>query len=104
MLEFEGPPLDPAIVSAQPMKPLQIVDMPQMVCPPGTSLWPDPGVDAMMQYPLCVLHRRLMSVCHWDEALGVLMLFLFQFAQSPASHNPTPFLFNLSPRKYVAII
>lgn len=29
MLEFEGPPLDPAIVSAQPMKP------PQMVCPPG---------------------------------------------------------------------
>uniref|UniRef100_A0A8C5D0H3 Cell cycle associated protein 1b n=1 Tax=Gadus morhua TaxID=8049 RepID=A0A8C5D0H3_GADMO len=37
MLEFEGPPLDPAIVSAQPMKPPQIVDMPQMVCPPGTS-------------------------------------------------------------------
>uniref|UniRef100_A0A8C5BZ24 Cell cycle associated protein 1b n=1 Tax=Gadus morhua TaxID=8049 RepID=A0A8C5BZ24_GADMO len=34
MLEFEGPPLDPAIVSAQPMKPPQIVDMPQMVCPP----------------------------------------------------------------------
>lgn len=29
MLEFEGPPLDPAIVSAQPMKP------PQMVCPSG---------------------------------------------------------------------
>uniref|UniRef100_A0A672ME41 Caprin-1-like n=1 Tax=Sinocyclocheilus grahami TaxID=75366 RepID=A0A672ME41_SINGR len=29
MLEFEGPPLDPAIVSAQPMKPAQ------MVCPPG---------------------------------------------------------------------
>ncbi|KAG7253995.1 hypothetical protein CRUP_023412, partial [Coryphaenoides rupestris] len=34
MLEFEGPPLDPAIVSAQPMKPPQIVDLPQMVCPP----------------------------------------------------------------------
>ncbi|XP_051544872.1 caprin-1-like isoform X2 [Myxocyprinus asiaticus] len=29
MLDFEGPPLDPAIVSAQPMKPLQ------MVCPPA---------------------------------------------------------------------
>ncbi|XP_052001822.1 caprin-1-like isoform X2 [Xyrauchen texanus] len=28
MLDFEGPPLDPAIVSAQPMKPAQ------MVCPP----------------------------------------------------------------------
>uniref|UniRef100_A0A8C1CUA4 Cell cycle associated protein 1a n=1 Tax=Cyprinus carpio carpio TaxID=630221 RepID=A0A8C1CUA4_CYPCA len=27
MLEFEGPPLDPAIVSAQPMKPAQMVPM-----------------------------------------------------------------------------
>ena len=44
MLEFEGPPLDPAIVSAQPMKPPQIVDLPQMVCPPGTSLEFELGV------------------------------------------------------------
>ncbi|XP_076159588.1 caprin-1b isoform X1 [Alosa pseudoharengus] len=34
MLEFDGPPIDPAIVSAQPMKPAQSMDMPQMVCPP----------------------------------------------------------------------
>uniref|UniRef100_A0A672MMV0 Caprin-1-like n=1 Tax=Sinocyclocheilus grahami TaxID=75366 RepID=A0A672MMV0_SINGR len=33
MLEFEGPPLDPAIVSAQPMKPAQM-----MVCPPESRL------------------------------------------------------------------
>ncbi|XP_056611276.1 caprin-1a [Triplophysa dalaica] len=32
MLEFEGPPLDPAIVSAQPMIPAQ------MVCPPESRL------------------------------------------------------------------
>ncbi|XP_052416831.1 caprin-1-like isoform X1 [Carassius gibelio] len=32
MLEFEGPPLDPAIVSAQPMKPVQ------MGCPPESRL------------------------------------------------------------------
>ncbi|XP_051962672.1 caprin-1-like isoform X1 [Xyrauchen texanus] len=32
MLDFEGPPLDPAIVSAQPMKPLQ------MVCPPAHTV------------------------------------------------------------------
>ncbi|XP_051570923.1 caprin-1-like isoform X2 [Myxocyprinus asiaticus] len=31
MLDFEGPPLDPAIVSAQPMKPAQ------MVCPPADT-------------------------------------------------------------------
>jgi len=46
MLEFEGPPLDPAIVSAQPMKPPQIVDLPQMVCPPGTSHWVRTGCTA----------------------------------------------------------
>ncbi|KAL4613486.1 caprin-1-like isoform X1 [Arapaima gigas] len=34
MLEFDGQALDPAIVSAQPMKPVQNVDLPHMVCPP----------------------------------------------------------------------
>ncbi|XP_055011491.1 caprin-1b [Boleophthalmus pectinirostris] len=34
MLEFDGQSIDPAIVSAQPMKPAQNMDMPQMVCPP----------------------------------------------------------------------
>ncbi|KAM4734094.1 LOW QUALITY PROTEIN: caprin-1b [Anableps anableps] len=34
MLEFDGQPIDPAIVSAQPMKPAQTMDVPQMVCPP----------------------------------------------------------------------
>uniref|UniRef100_A0AAY4CLX7 Cell cycle associated protein 1b n=1 Tax=Denticeps clupeoides TaxID=299321 RepID=A0AAY4CLX7_9TELE len=35
MLEFDGQPIDPAIVSAQPMKPNQNMDMsPQMVCAP----------------------------------------------------------------------
>ncbi|XP_047209994.1 caprin-1b isoform X2 [Girardinichthys multiradiatus] len=34
MLEFDGQPIDPAIVSAQPMKPAQTMDVSQMVCPP----------------------------------------------------------------------
>ncbi|XP_077424464.1 caprin-1b [Vanacampus margaritifer] len=34
MLEFDGPPIDPAIVSAQPMKPGHTMDLPQMMCPP----------------------------------------------------------------------
>uniref|UniRef100_A0A7N8WR21 Cell cycle associated protein 1b n=1 Tax=Mastacembelus armatus TaxID=205130 RepID=A0A7N8WR21_9TELE len=34
MLEFDGQPIDPAIVSVQPMKPAQNMDLPQMVCPP----------------------------------------------------------------------
>lgn len=32
MLEFDGQALDPAIVSAQPMKPVQTVDLQQMGC------------------------------------------------------------------------
>lgn len=32
MLEFDGQALDPAIVSAQPMKPMQTVDLQQMGC------------------------------------------------------------------------
>uniref|UniRef100_A0A8C3G033 Cell cycle associated protein 1b n=1 Tax=Cyclopterus lumpus TaxID=8103 RepID=A0A8C3G033_CYCLU len=38
MLEFDGQPIDPAIVSAQPMKPAQNMDLPQIVCPPETRL------------------------------------------------------------------
>uniref|UniRef100_A0A669CIP5 Cell cycle associated protein 1b n=1 Tax=Oreochromis niloticus TaxID=8128 RepID=A0A669CIP5_ORENI len=34
MLEFDGQPIDPAIVSAQPMKPAQNMEVPQMGCPP----------------------------------------------------------------------
>lgn len=33
MLEFDGQALDPAIVSAQPMKPGQTVDLQQLGCP-----------------------------------------------------------------------
>ncbi|MBN3283042.1 CAPR1 protein, partial [Polyodon spathula] len=34
MLEYESQAMDPAIVSAQPMKTIQSMDMPHMVCPP----------------------------------------------------------------------
>uniref|UniRef100_A0A3Q0STV1 Cell cycle associated protein 1b n=1 Tax=Amphilophus citrinellus TaxID=61819 RepID=A0A3Q0STV1_AMPCI len=38
VLEFDGQPIDPAIVSAQPMKPAQNMEVPQMGCPPETRL------------------------------------------------------------------
>lgn len=38
MLEFDGQALDPAIVSAQPMKPVPTVDLQQMGCPSSESL------------------------------------------------------------------
>ncbi|XP_068116250.1 caprin-1 isoform X2 [Hyperolius riggenbachi] len=37
MLDFENQPIDPAIVSAQPMNPAQSMELPQMVCPPVNS-------------------------------------------------------------------
>ncbi|XP_077953595.1 caprin-1-like isoform X4 [Gasterosteus aculeatus] len=37
MLEFDGP-FDPVIVSVQPMKPAQNMDIPQIVCPPESRL------------------------------------------------------------------
>lgn len=38
MLEFDGQALDPAIVSAQPMKPVPTVDLQQMGCPSSEPL------------------------------------------------------------------
>uniref|UniRef100_A0A8C2XIA2 Cell cycle associated protein 1a n=1 Tax=Cyclopterus lumpus TaxID=8103 RepID=A0A8C2XIA2_CYCLU len=37
MLDFDGQALDPAIVSAQPMKPVQTLDLQQMGCPSNHS-------------------------------------------------------------------
>ncbi|XP_076842118.1 caprin-1b [Brachyhypopomus gauderio] len=45
MLEFDAQPLDPAIVSAQPMKPSKTMEMSQMICPlvhPESCLTPSP--------------------------------------------------------------
>uniref|UniRef100_A0A8C2Z4D1 Cell cycle associated protein 1a n=1 Tax=Cyclopterus lumpus TaxID=8103 RepID=A0A8C2Z4D1_CYCLU len=38
MLDFDGQALDPAIVSAQPMKPVQTLDLQQMGCPSTSRL------------------------------------------------------------------
>uniref|UniRef100_A0A9J7XGW8 Cell cycle associated protein 1b n=1 Tax=Cyprinus carpio carpio TaxID=630221 RepID=A0A9J7XGW8_CYPCA len=43
MLDFDGQSLDPAIVSAQPMKPVPSMEMPPMVCPPGMFTFPPHG-------------------------------------------------------------
>uniref|UniRef100_A0A8C1T057 Cell cycle associated protein 1b n=1 Tax=Cyprinus carpio TaxID=7962 RepID=A0A8C1T057_CYPCA len=43
MLDFDGQSLDPAIVSAQPMKPVPSMEMPAMVCPPGMFIFPPHG-------------------------------------------------------------
>ena len=42
MLEFDGQALDPAIVSAQPMKPGHTVDLQQLACAPGDHQLPSP--------------------------------------------------------------
>uniref|UniRef100_A0A8C2DFN5 Cell cycle associated protein 1a n=1 Tax=Cyprinus carpio TaxID=7962 RepID=A0A8C2DFN5_CYPCA len=53
MLEFEGPPLDPAIVSAQPMKPAQMVCQPESRLPQhnALSVQPEPTQVPMVSAP-----------------------------------------------------
>lgn len=53
VLEFDGQPIDPAIVSAQPMKPSQNMDLPQMVCPPvhPESCLPQPNTVPVQPEP-----------------------------------------------------
>ncbi|XP_072278206.1 caprin-1 isoform X2 [Pyxicephalus adspersus] len=48
MLDFENQPIDPAIVSAQPMNPAQSMELPQMVCPPVHS---EPRLSQSNQVP-----------------------------------------------------
>ncbi|KAM9302264.1 caprin-1 [Gastrophryne carolinensis] len=48
MLDFENQPIDPAIVSAQPMNPAQSMELPQMVCPPVHS---EPRLSQTSQVP-----------------------------------------------------
>lgn len=55
MLEFDGHALDPAIVSAQPMKPRQTVDLQQMGCPP--SEWQFIYHDSELILPQILLSR-----------------------------------------------
>lgn len=43
MLDFDGQSLDPAIVLAQPMKPVPSMEMPPMVCQPGMLIVPPHG-------------------------------------------------------------
>uniref|UniRef100_A0A9J7YYS5 Cell cycle associated protein 1b n=1 Tax=Cyprinus carpio carpio TaxID=630221 RepID=A0A9J7YYS5_CYPCA len=51
MLDFDGQSLDPAIVSAQPMKPVPSMEMPPMVCPPGMFTFPPHGHSIPMASP-----------------------------------------------------
>lgn len=58
MLEYDGQPIDPAIVSAQPMKPAQNMEAPQMVCPPGKFQ----QTDKTSSNSLFRIHRSIVSV------------------------------------------
>lgn len=61
MLEFDGQALDPAIVSAQPMKPGQTVDLQQMGCPTSE-------LHSVPHSP----HRILSTIKHWMQNANLL--------------------------------
>lgn len=61
MLEFDGQALDPAIVSAQPMKPGQTVDLQQMGCPASE-------LHSLSSCP----YRILSPIKHWVQNAKLL--------------------------------
>lgn len=85
MLEFDGQAIDPAIVSAQPMKPTQNIDLPQMVCPLGR----------FAEHPCCLCDHLNGPFLANDGAV----LKSPQFTQSRGYHNPALSQFNQSPHK-----
>uniref|UniRef100_A0A4W6D0Z6 Cell cycle associated protein 1a n=1 Tax=Lates calcarifer TaxID=8187 RepID=A0A4W6D0Z6_LATCA len=74
MLEFDGQALDPAIVSAQPMKPVQTVDLQQMGCPsthsesrlPQTSVVSGPQESS--QAPMSLSSEQSPAPCSLSSA------------------------------------
>lgn len=62
MLEFDGQALDPAIVSAQPMKPGQAVDLQQIGCPASELCSVPHYSDKIPTYLHLVMHRNIMAI------------------------------------------
>ena len=91
MLEFDGQPIDPAIVLAQPMKPGQNMDLAQMVCSPGESQHASPFESTSLWGHSS---GRCDSACNrLDDSSP------HQYTLTRVCPNPTPFLHSLNPRK-----
>lgn len=73
MLEFDGQALDPAIVSAQPMKPGQTVDLQQIGCPASELRSVSHYSDKIPTRLLSVVQLSSHLVMH----LNVFMIFFF---------------------------
>ncbi|XP_023660267.1 caprin-1-like isoform X2 [Paramormyrops kingsleyae] len=83
MLEFDGQALDPAIVSAQPMKSTQNMDLPHLVCPPvhAESRLIQPSTSPVLQEP-----PQVPLVSSTSEAYSSVQ----PLYQSPHTTDPPP--------------
>lgn len=94
MLEFDGQALDPAIVSAQPMKSVQTVDLQQMGCPSSERqliyllLW----TDSHKFYGVWSGHGFLMCIYYLKSAILQLAISssFFIFFQVTLSESRLP--------------
>uniref|UniRef100_A0AAQ5X2Y7 Cell cycle associated protein 1b n=1 Tax=Amphiprion ocellaris TaxID=80972 RepID=A0AAQ5X2Y7_AMPOC len=86
MLEFDGQAIDPAIVSAQPMKPAQNMDVPQMVCSPvlSESRLSQPNSVPVQPEPTQV------SIYFKKSFRGSCVFLLQQTSMSLSSEQPPP--------------
>jgi len=70
MLDFDGQALDPAIVSAQPMKPLQTLDLQQMGCPSSECRLIYHHSEHILSHTLLLTVLSLFSyVCIYSESV-----------------------------------
>ncbi|XP_067089973.1 caprin-1b isoform X2 [Osmerus mordax] len=85
MLEFDGQPIDPAIVSAQPMKPGQNMDLAQMVCSP---VHPDSRLSQPNPIPVQPEPTQVPMVSPTPEAYSTSPP-MFQPSHTPDPRPPT---------------
>lgn len=89
MLEFDGQALDPAIVSAQPMKPVQTVDLQQMGCPSGEHQLIYPDSEQIVSHILLRVWSLFSNVrtLSWKRITAVSNIF-FKFSSKQPSQSP----------------
>ncbi|XP_057692388.1 caprin-1b isoform X2 [Corythoichthys intestinalis] len=102
MLEFDGQAIDPAIVSAQPMKPGQTIDLPQYMCSPvhpdsrlsqpnNVPVQAEPAhVPIVSPAPTPMYQNSHMPDSRTTEAVDPIQTSMTLAAEQPPSSAPLP--------------
>lgn len=96
MLDFDGQSLDPAIVSAHPMKPASM-EMPPMVCQPGMFLFAPHDPTACILGGCCFFCNFIYFCLSISNQLKLVGLLISKLAAHPETHLAQPQAVGLQP-------